>query len=428
MAAVRLAGRSLVIVVAASALGLFPSMTAPAGAAVSPQQAGLATLMKSYGSTYKDLIGGSFWQAAVAQSTLDTYDQATRTASYYQDIARTYRQYRHGPNPVSKMPDFEDNYTDDTAWWGLAWLQAYVMTRDVSYLHVAEADAKFIHREWDTSKNSCGGAGGVWWFRSRSGGDGRVAISNGLFLELTAWLHNVIRGDTTYLRWAKAEWAWLARSGLIDRRNHLVWNGFGAAPRCEVIGPYWSYDMGSVIAGLAQLYKATKKARLLTEAKEIAAATVRHLAPRGVLADPCQPAGCRQAEQSFKGIFIRDLQMLATIARSSAYDSFFRAQRSSVEVHDTSRGGKFGLNWSGPIRKSCATPDASSRTRALANICTPYTQASAEDAMVAAFASQRPSPGKHHPACQDALAAPGTRHRPPACRPTSPSPRPAPGS
>ena len=389
MVAVRLARRSLVIVVAASVLGPFTSMTASAEAAVSPQKAGLATLMKSYGSTYKDLIGGSFWQAAVAQSTLETYDQATRTTSYYGEIAKTYRQYLRGPNPVSTMPDFEDNYTDDTAWWGLAWLQAYVMTKNVSYLHVAEADANFIHRQWDTNVNSCGGPGGVWWFMSRSGGHGRLAVSNGLFLELTAWLHNVVRGDTTYLIWAEEEWAWLSRSGLIDKNNDLVWNGFGQAPRCTAVGPYWSYDMGSVVAGLAQLYVATKNPHLLTDAKKIGAATIRYLAPHGVLTDPCQPVGCGTDEQSFKGIFIRDLLMLATVAKSGAYGSFFRAQRSSVEIHDTGKGEKFGLSWTGPIRKSCTTSGTSSRTRTAANVCTSYTQASGEDAVVAGFASER---------------------------------------
>jgi Glycosyl hydrolase family 76 len=255
--------------------------------------------MESYGSTYRYLIGDSFWQAAVAQSTLETYDQAMYTTSYYGEIAKTYRQYLPGPNPVSK----------------------------------------------------------------------------------------------TY-------------------RQYLP-------------GPNPVSKMGSVIAGLAQLYVATKNTRLLTEAEEIGTATIRRLAPNGVLADPCQPARCRGAEQSFKGIFIRDLMMLATIARSSAYDSFFRAQRSSIEVHDTSKDEQFGLIWAGPINKACTPHSTSSRTRAEANVCTSYTQASAEDAVVAAFASERQSSGKHNPVCQGALVAQGARQRPPTCHVKSP-PRPSP--
>jgi predicted alpha-1,6-mannanase (GH76 family) len=382
---IRLARRALVIVVTASFLGLPAAMSASAGVTELPRQAGLATLMKSYGSRYKDLIGNSFWQAAIAQSTVEAYDQATRKKSYLRDIAATYRTYVHGPNPLSRLPDFEDRYTDDTAWWGLAWLQAYLITKNQNYLRVAEADANFIHRQWDTNKNSCGGRGGVWWVSTKAGERGRLAVSNALFLELTAWLHNVLHHDTKYLSWAKAEWAWLSRSGLIDRHNHLIWNGFGHAPECTIGGTYWSYDMGGVIAGLAQLYRATKKAGLLAEAKKIANATIRYLAPHGVLADKCQPRDCNFDEQSFKGIFIGDLRMLATIARTRAYGSFLKAQRFSVEAHDTSTGEKFGLAWAGPIRKSCPASSTRHSRGAAANVCNSYTQASAESAVVAAL-------------------------------------------
>jgi uncharacterized protein YyaL (SSP411 family) len=378
--------RALVIVMTASVLGLLPALSAAAEVRALPRQAGLAALMKSYGSTYEDLIGASFWQAAVAQSTLEAYDQATGTTGYYTDIVRTYRRYVHGPNPASGLPDFEDGHTDDTAWWGLAWLQAYVLTGDRAYLRVAEADADYIHTQWDASEKGCGGSGGVRWIVSNSSRGGKVAISNGLFLELTAWLHNVLRGDTRYLGWAKAEWSWFRGSGLINTRNHLVWNGFTKAPQCSVQGPYWSYDMGSVVAGLAQLYVATGDHHLLTEAEDIGEATISYLARRGILTETCEAADCSADEQSFKGIFVLDLRMLANIARSDAFDSFFRAQRDSVEAHDTSTGEKFGLIWAGPIQKSCPPPSGPAGAGAAANVCSSYTQASAEAAIVAVLA------------------------------------------
>lgn len=376
--------RALIVVVTACVLGLCTTVTAAARVQASPRQAGLATLMRSYGSTYKDLIGGSFWQAAVAQSTLEANDQATGATSYLRDVARTYRTYVNGPNPAGRLPDFEDGYTDDTAWWGLAWLQAYLITKNPDYLHVAEADADYIHKQWDTSTSDCGGSGGVRWAISRKVPGGRLAISNALFLELTAWLHNVLWVDTTYLSWARAEWKWLGNSGLITS-NDLVWNGFSKQHHCALQGPYWSYDMGSVIAGLAELYVATRNARLLTEAGKIAKATIGYLAPHGVLAETCESVGCNRNEQSFKGIFVLDLRMLAAIARSSAYDSFFRAQRNSVEAHDTSDGAKFGLIWAGPIARSCPATSVPTSTGTAANVCTAYTQASAEDAILAAL-------------------------------------------
>jgi predicted alpha-1,6-mannanase (GH76 family) len=376
--------RALVMVTTACVLAVFTTMTAMAGVQAIPPRAGLATLMTSYGSTYKDLIGGRFWQAAVAQSTVEAYDQATGATSYLRDIADTYGAYVNGPNPASRLPDFEDGYTDDTAWWGLAWLRAYLITKNADYLRVAEADAHFIHRQWDTDTADCGGRGGVRWAVSRSVPGGKLAISNALFLELTAWLHNVLHGDTMYLGWAEAEWSWLTRSGLITS-SYLVWNGFSKQLHCSYQGPYWSYDMGSVIAGLAQLYAATHDASLLTEAERIARAAIGYLAHHGVLAETCESTGCNADQQSFKGIFVGDIRMLASTARTSAYDSFLRAQRDSVEAHDTSSGAKFGLIWAGPISRSCPASSAPTSVGAAADICTVYTQASAEDAIVAAL-------------------------------------------
>lgn len=150
-------------------------------------------------------------------------------------------------------------------------------------------------------------------------------------------------------------------------------------------GSTYSYDMGSVIAGLAQLYAATGNGSLLTEAEKIAKATIGYLAPYGVLTETCESVGCNADQQSFKGIFVADLRMLATVAKSGAYDSFLQAQRDSVEAHDMSSGAKFGLIWAGPISRACPTSSVPTDVGAEANICTPDTQASAEDAILAAL-------------------------------------------
>jgi predicted alpha-1,6-mannanase (GH76 family) len=355
---------------AASAVN--PALTAAASITVSPQQAGVDEMMKSYGLTR--LIGTSWWQAAIAQSTLETYEQDTGDTTYSGDIADTYDLY-HLIDP-SLQPDFEDHFIDDTGWWGVAWLQAYLLTGDSSYLQTAEADVSYMHQYWNTDASACGGVGGVWWEVTSSGPTGRVAISNELFLELSAWLYNVT-GNATYLSWAEAEWSWFSQTGFITSSN-LVLDNYESDTDCQLIAPYFTYNQGVILAGLGQLYLATKNASLLTEAENIATAAIAHLAPTGVLADTCQPSSCDGDMTSFKGIFVRNLRMLATIAGTSQYNSFLSAQAASIEAHDTNGSSQMGLNWSASVS---ACPSALTT----ANPCNSQTQVAAEDALVAAL-------------------------------------------
>jgi hypothetical protein len=115
---------------------------------------------------------------------------------------------------------------------------------------------------------------------------------------------------------------------------------------------------------------ATKDSGLLHTAGRIAKAAISHLTIGGVLHERCGGTGCGNSaggsRESYKGIFVQDLKVLAVTARTSQFSSFFRKQARSIEARDTNRHGQFGLLWAGPVI------DAN-----------PYTQASAEDALVA---------------------------------------------
>jgi predicted alpha-1,6-mannanase (GH76 family) len=334
----------------AAIVALLLAVFSVAGAgATTPQKAGMAEMMLSYNSS-TGLIGNSWWQGAVALSTLETYQQATGDTSYSYAISGAFNANESG--------DFEDSYMDDTGWWGLAWMQAYDLTGDSQYLQMAETDANYIHQYWDST---CGG--GVWWNTSETY---KNAIPNEIFLELTAGLHNRIPGDTTYLSWANAEWSWFQGSGMINSSD-LVNDGLTSS--CANNGETtWTYNQGVILAGLAELYTATGNSSLLTEGESIANAAIDHLTTDGVLVEPCEPSSCDQDQQSFKGIFVRGLEKLATTAGTTQYASFLQAQASSIEANDTNGSNQLGLQWTGPI-----------------DTLTSYTQASAEDALVASL-------------------------------------------
>jgi predicted alpha-1,6-mannanase (GH76 family) len=306
--------------------------------AMSPQKADMAELMQSFNTsgTNQGLIGNSWWQAAVALSTLETYQQATGDSSYSYAIAAAFDDNQH-----KLFGNFEDPWNDDTGWWGLAWLQAYDITHSRRYLQMAETDANYMHQSWD---NTCGG--GVWWDVAKTY---KNAIANEIFLELTAWLHNTIPGDSKYLSWARAEWSWFKSSGMISPTSHLINDGLQNCANNQE--PTWTYNQGVILAGLAQLYTATKDAALLTEAESIAKAAISHLTVGGVVYEQCVDctAGTFDDVESFQGIFVRDLKVLAVTARTNQFNSFFIRQSKAIRTYDTNARHQIGLHWSGPI-------------------------------------------------------------------------------
>jgi len=342
------------VVLAVVTIVLGGLMTPLTLAARSPLAADMAQLLGYY-SENTGLIGSSWWQAAVALSTVEAYAQATGDNSYDAAIVSAFELHSGG--------DFEDNSDDDTAWWALVWLQAYDITHVSAYLSMAETDADYIHEGWD---GACGG--GIWW--QRNPGYYKNAISNELFLELTAWLHNTINGDVKYLTWAEAEWSWFSRSGMINGSD-LINDGVGG--NCTNNGaPTWTYNQGVILAGLAELYQATGNRSLLTTAEHIASAAIGQLTIAGVLTEPCRGADCAARldgdTQAFKGIFVQDLKILAVTAKTSKFNAFFSRQARSIDADDATASHDFGMSWSGPAA------DVSSAT-----------QASALDALVAAL-------------------------------------------
>ena len=336
----------------APAAGATETTIKPAYNVLTAAQDGMQTLMGSYNSS-NGLVGNSWWQAGVALSTLMTYAQATGDTSYDYAISAAFNDNKSG--------NFENSYMDDTGWWGNAWLQAYEMTGTTQYLQMAETDANYIHGYWD---NTC--SGGVWWNTSKNY---KNAIPNELFLELTAGLHNAIPGDTKYLGWANSEWSWFSGSGMINGSD-LVNDGLTSSC-ANNNGTTWTYNQGVILAGLTQLHQATGNSGLLPTAQGIADAAILKLNANGVLNEPCTT--CGSDLQSFKGIFVRGLKELSNALNTQWYASFFENQVNSIIPKDTNSGHQMGFLWQGPV----------SDPNTFNNGITSYSQASAEDALVA---------------------------------------------
>ncbi|GAA1716986.1 hypothetical protein GCM10009809_11260 [Isoptericola hypogeus] len=288
----------------------------------------------------------SWWNSAVATETVIEYMQRTGDESYLPQVDRTFERNK-GTFPAGELSgdelwgDFTSRAIDDSEWWGLAWIQAYDLTGDQKYLDMAETIGEFVHGYWDTS--TCGG--GVWWDHERTY---KNAITNGLWVRLTAELHQRMPGDTVWLERSQAGWDWLVDSGMINA-DGLVNDGLTGD--CENNGgTVWTYNQGLFLGGGLELYRATGDATVLATVRDLADAgtTAPELVTDGILTESCDAAGtCDDNQKQFKGIFTRYLDDLNRSLDGAPYQEFLDRQASSIWADDRDDDDRLGLRWAG---------------------------------------------------------------------------------
>lgn len=259
---------------------------------------------------------------------------------------------------------FLNGYYDDEGWWGLAWVDAYDLTGDATYLSEAETIFNDIAASWPSP---CGN-GGVWWDRAHTYVN---AIANELFFQLAAALANRTSGDdqNTYKTWTQNIWAWFQASGMINSSNTI---NDGLTSDCANNGGnVWSYNQGVILGALVEYNRFSGDASLISTATNIADAAIAALAPQGILHDSCEP-NCGGDGSQFKGVFMRNLQKLQQASPQDRWNSFIQANAQSIwanDMHQEASGTICSVNWAEWVNEG----DAS-------------TQSSAMDALVAAVA------------------------------------------
>lgn len=317
--------------------------------------------IKAMNTFYNETTGlwdtGPWWHSGVALRALTEYMliAGDKDPEYLVQATFTVETQRA---PLDWWPegggDFRADSTDDTGWWALALTSLYELTGEETYLDLAKEDEAYMYSYWNTT--TCGG-GLIWNIPSLTYHN---AISNELYLELTATLHNLIPGDTKYLDRALQEWDWFSKSGMING-DSLVNDGLTDDAQCTNNGqPIWSYNQGVIISGLVQLAAATGDGSYLDTAKKIADAVLSDedgLSPDGILTESAcaTAADCEPNGTSFKGTFIRGLAKLdAAIGGGGTYREYI--ERNALSAYENARSGNatagfdfYGLNWQGPF-------------------------------------------------------------------------------
>lgn len=297
----------------------------------------------------------SWWNSAVAVTTVIDYLIAGGRTDHAWIVNRTFVVNRV-PFPAGQRStdpvegNFISRAIDDAAWWGLAWIRAYDLTRDPVYLTEARTIANYVHGFWDTS--TCGG--GVWWDRERTY---KNAVTSGLYVRLAAALHNRTAGDTLWLDRTRTGWNWYVASGLINSAG-LVNDGLTNA--CHNNGQtVWTYNQGLAIGAGVEVWRATGDATALATARRLADAAITSptLVRNGILTESCDSDTtlCDDNQKQFKGVFLRYLSDLDGVT-GGAYRGFAVTQADAIWSADRDPLNRLGQRWSG--RNPAGYPNA----------------------------------------------------------------------
>ncbi|NII11129.1 glycoside hydrolase family 76 protein [Oleiagrimonas sp. C23AA] len=322
------------------------SPRADGATAVARARVAADVLMQSYDPD-KAWFPSSWWNSAVALQTIGDYMQRTGDRRYLPELDNTFEKDK-GTFPAGQLSgdpllgNFTSRAIDDSEWWGLTWVEAYDLTGKKKYLDMAETIANYVDGYWDTS--TCGG--GVWWNAERTY---KNAVTNGLWIRLTAELHNRIPGDQVWLGRAQTAWAWFTGSGMINSKG-LVNDGL--TNQCTNNGQMvWSYNQGLAIgAGLA-LWRATHDPKIMATVHRLADAAMGAdgLVANGILTESCDASDrtCDDNGKQFKGIFMRYWTDLVDTTHDRRYAAFLQKQAQSIWNHDRDAANRLGTRWSG---------------------------------------------------------------------------------
>lgn len=217
-------------------------------------------------------------------------------------------------------------YYDDVLWWGLTWMDVYNLTHDPRYLVTAENQFAFSTAGWTSV---CGG--GIRW-NTKPDGDGKNSITSGEFMELAGELY-LATHRTQYLHWAQRSWSWLSARMV---KHGSVADNLTNDGTCRPYGSE-SYDAGPIMAGLVAIGD-DADAHMIGDA---------YVAAHPLVADVCEAnESCGPNQPTFKGVFIRDLEIANTDGR---YNAYIVRQADTMYRHDRGTGNFYGARLSGPL-------------------------------------------------------------------------------
>jgi hypothetical protein len=300
-----------------------------------------------------------WWQSALVLRTVVRYLEHTGTVGplYQTVLERTYHVQVLHPWAIASA-NFVNMYGDDTAWWGLAWVEAanyelryqHNLSEARTFLSTAEYDARHVMG----FKKSCGGI--VWEVGYPSN-----TATNGEFIALAAELsafrsapgpfHDSAKAKQ-WLRAARSDLNWLEHSGLVNMTTGRVSDHLTHS--CHLVGGPLTYTEGQTAEALVQMGNALHDRSYYAQAERflsfIANGRLSGMdTPAGVLQEQCESlrSGCVPASEArsnlagtpqegfldqlvYKGIVAVALDDYVRATGSARYAAYLRRQATAI--------------------------------------------------------------------------------------------------
>ena len=223
-----------------------------------------------YSTTKRDKLAAIWTQAVYWNMAMDVYNRAKDQSqlSLIKDIYQGgYNQY-DGYNWNNHVKWF---IYDDMMWWIMSLTRAYGITDNKIYLQ--QAIAGFNH-VWEGSYDAVDG--GMYWDFKHSGKNACINYPT----VIAAMRLYKITSEASYLAKAKSIYAW-SRANIFDvTKGRIADNKIGNHK--PGFGDY-TYNQGTAIGAAVLLYKSTKDAAYLADAKLIADYTMNSMCVNGIL-------------------------------------------------------------------------------------------------------------------------------------------------
>ncbi|KAJ3276618.1 hypothetical protein HDV01_004151 [Terramyces sp. JEL0728] len=248
-----------------------------------------------------------------------------------------------------------NQYLDDRAWLALAALKAHDLRPDQEYIDHAVHEHQIMQQSWS---DKCGG--GVLWTIN---GDYKNTIANGLYFELSSKLFLKTRNNF-YLNEAQKTFTWIMNAKLYDGKIFL--DGIkNIDSMCSLNGGVYSYQLGVMISGMVNMFKATNDQNWLVQASQMGVNSLPSFSTNSIIREysSCDRAGalsdCGNDGALFKGIYVRGLYRLLFAAgingQTSAIASVLSTTWNSFAASSLSSSNPqnlvAGLNWAGPSQR-----------------------------------------------------------------------------